>query len=388
MCIDFYKGKSFAKNTLIRLFILIGIKKTRDYYLVENRAELPWVFISYIPSIFYSKDKAEYSIHQNRNEMLRIVEAFSEIGLNIYVIDYKSNKPLPDLNVIIVFGLEPCFIRACEKYPNAQKVYYATGAYHLHQTDMVRRMTDEFNQRFNSNIPYRRMVEQHASCQVADFILQIGCKYTVETYPENIRYKISTIHQSTQSIKTLDCISYAEEDEFVFMGSSGNALKGLGVLLQFFFHNTSKIIHIIGPIERDVMKAIKPFLTPNILLHGFMNVNSDEFLSILKRCNFQIYLSGSEGGCPGSVLNLMKNGMIPIVSKWSAFDEIKEYGYLIDNINIESLEKAIRWSDNLSKDIIQKMKTKVKKYSEETYNIDRFSSEFVEYFNEIKSLRN
>ena len=346
----------------------------RDVYVQINDPELPWVFISYIPSVFYLKETVKMAYHQNKQEMVRMVPVFSDLGYNVYVMDHASRRKLPDINVKIIFGLDPVLQRACAKYKTAMKVYYATGAYFTHQNSMVRRMTDELNSYFNSHIPYRRMVTPHDSCQIADRILLIGSKYTIETYPQEVRNKISLIHQSTQSTNTLADICYAKENEFVFMASGGNALKGLGILAKYFSEHTDYIIHIIGPIEYDVKRAIGGSLPPNIILHGFLNVNDTSFLSILERCNFLIYPSGSEG-CPGAVLNLMKNGIIPIVSKWAAFDEINDYGYMLDDVSIQAIDRAVKWACYLQEEEIIMRKKRVKQYTEETYNLDRFTSE-------------
>ena len=369
---------SFIKQRAVALKIRI---LKRDVYVKMNNPEWPWVFISYIPSVFYlgkgaqSERGIKMAYHQNRQEMVRMVPVFSELGYNVYVMDHTSKRNLPDINVKIIFGLPPAFQRACEKYKTAMRVYYATGAYYTHQTSMVKRMTDELNFFFNnSHIPYRRMVAPHNSCQIADRVLMIGSKYTIETYPQEVRYKISLIHQSTQSTITLADIRFAKESEFVFMASGGNALKGVGLLIKYFSEHADYTIHIIGPIEYDVMKAIGTSLPPNIILHGFMNVNDRSFLSILERCNFLIYPSGSEG-CPGAVLNLMKNGIIPIVSKWAAFDEINDYGYMLEDVSIQAIDRAVKWSCRLKEEEIIMMKKRVKQYTEKTYNLDRFTSE-------------
>ena len=359
--------------------------RKRDIYILENNLDLPWVFISYIPNVFYVKNKASLLSHQNQQEMVRMVKVFSELGYNVYVVNYASKRKLPDINVKIVFGLEPVLQLAAAKYKNATIIYYATGAYFMHQTPMAKHMTDEFNLMFNSHIPYRRLVASHNSCQIADKILMIGSKFTVETYPIEVRDKVTLIHQSTQCTKAFKEIQVDNENEFVFMASGGNALKGVGLLIKYFSEHTNHIIHIIGPIEFYVMKAIRNYLTPNIKLHGFMNVNDDRFLSILARCNFLIYPSGSEAGSPGAVLNLMKNGLIPIVSRWAAFDEIDDYGYMLENVDVQSIDKAVKWACSLNDSQIFNMKKRVKKYTEDTYNLDRFASELKSYISLIRN---
>lgn len=367
--------RGLASLAIGRITSLMTRIRKRDIYILENNPELSWVFISYIPYVFYAKDRKQLISHQNQQEMIRMVEIFSELGYNIYVMDYTSKRTIPDINVKVVFGLDPVLQRACAKYKDAIKVYYATGAYYTHQTNMALRMTDDFNSFFHSHIPYRRLVAPHDSCQIADKILLIGSNYTIETYPQEVRHKISLIHQSTQISKTIDVVRVADGREFIFMASGGNALKGVGLLIRYFSMHPEYTIHIIGPIEYGVNEAIRNKLTTNVVLHGYMNVNDKHFMDILKKCNFLIYPSGSEAGSPGAVLILMKNGLIPIVSRWAAFDEIGDYGYMLDSVDIQSIDNAVKWACGLGDEQILNMKRRVKQFTEETYNLDRFASE-------------
>lgn len=359
--------------------ILSVFKKAKDTekYVVATKKTTKWIFVSYIPYVFYEKDISKRFAHQNQNEMIAIVDVLKRLGYNIYVMAYNSADELPDIDVSIVFGLEPVFGRACEKYPNARKIYYATGAYYKHQNNMVISMTDKFNSIFNANIPYRRLVNPHNSSEISDSILQIGSNYTIDTYPSNLHHKIQTIHQSSQATPS-NTIEYAKENEYVFMGSGGNLLKGLGVLFNYFCHNTEFTLNIIGPVEDDVMEIIRSKITPNIRIHGYLNIESKKLQTIIKKCNFIIYPSGSEG-CPGAVINLMKKGMIPIISRWAAFDEIEEYGYLLKDLDMESIRMAIEWSSKLTAEKITEMKKKASKFVCDTYSLEKFSAEFKEF---------
>lgn len=354
--------------------------KKRDIYVCESNPGSPWIFISYIPYVFFVSNSDKLTSHQNQQEMIQMVSVFSELGYNVYVMDYTSHRELPNEDIRIVFGVDPLFQRVCKRYPQAIKVYYATGAYYEHQTKMAIHMTDGFNEMYHSHIPYKRILAPHQSCQIADRILQIGSKFTLETYPDDIKPKITLIHQSTQSINPKIQIKVANGNEFVFMGSGGNALKGLGILIDYFTKHPDYILHVIGPLEYSVKEAVRTRLTPNVKLHGYLNIQDEQFASIVSCCNFQIYPSGSEGGCPGAVLNLMKFGIIPIVSKWSAFDEINEFGYMLKGLDVISIDEAINWALSQNNYDILRMKTKVNRFVLENYNIDVFTTELKKYF--------
>lgn len=368
------------KKLIKRMIIGEGEDKV---YIRKISASAPWVFISYIPYAFYIKKEKDLNVHQNLREMIAMADVFNKKGYNVYVMLYNTSKTLPDIDPAIVLGLEPLFEKACKKYVKAKKVYYATGGYYEHQNKMVTELTDKFNDFYHSQIPYRRIVRPHRSCVIADHILQIGSCFTIETYPLELQKKIALIHQSVQAINNLDEILYADANEFVFMGSSGNALKGLGVLVEYFCSDNQRTLHVIGPIENDVLVALRSRLTPNITFHGFMDVNSPDFQAIMRRCNFLIYPSGSEG-CPGAVLNLMRYGMIPIVSRWASLDNIGELGYMLNDISSNSISESIDWASQLSKDQVIDMKKNASKYVEMNYSLEIFRNELGQFIDKLR----
>lgn len=365
-------------------FIRHTIWGKEDLYIKKIDKNAPWALVSYIPFVYdFIGDDSFLDEHQSRREAFVINRILNELGYNVYNIPFNAKQKIPSYNFELVFGLEPAFCDACIKYPNALKIYYATGAYYEHQNKMVKFLTDEMNNIFKSHIPYRRIVKEHNACQLADYILQIGNKFTIETYPETLQSKISLIHQSSQATRTISTIRYAEINHFFFMSSTGNCLKGVPLLCKFFSQHPELTLHIVGSIEEDVGEALKGIITPNIILHGFMNVNSDEFLSIVSKCNFMLYPSGSEGGAPGAVLNGMRNGLIPITAQWGHVDEFFYYGYIMKDISLTSLSDGIQWSQSLSPEEVTRRKILCAEHVKRTYNLERFEVEFRQYMNKI-----
>ena len=386
------KTKYLIKALLYRLHILED-NSPKDYYISKVSRKAPWVYIAYITDVFYHKDdRSLRNSHQNQREALTQVEVFNELGYNVYVQQYLSKREIPKLKFDIIFGHEPNFVRAVDKNPDAFKVHYVPGAYIDHRNSQIIRMTDYVNKTYNSSIPYRRLLEydnpNHSSkiaYEVSDKILMIGSKFTVDTFPVHLHSKIVIIHQSTQLTHTIKNIQYAPANEFFFMGSGGNILKGISLLVEYFSKHPEYVINIVGPIEDDVKGALHTRLTDNIIFHGYVDVNSDAMIDIMKQCNFIIYPSGSEG-MPGAVLNSMKNGLIPIVTKWAAFDEIEEYGYILEDWSVNAIDKGVNWSRSLSQDNILKLKRNCSEYIEKTYNIDQYKKEFKDFF--IQNINN
>lgn len=368
----------FLYKIIARLF------KFDNKYVSRVKGSNKWVYISYIPEVFYNTWNKKYmNGHQSRQEMVNIVRLFNNKGYNVYVSNY-ANYTLPSLNVEIVFGIEPGFIFACKKYSTAKKIYYATGAYFKHQNNMIKIRTDAFNIRFNAHFPYQRLINFTNHIEYADKILQIGSKYTIDTYPQSYRNKITTIHQSStiQNVNKLT-IEYAKENEYMWIGGGGSILKGLDLIFDYFIVNKQKKIHIVGNIDEEFLNIYEGKITSNIIIHGYMDLTSSKFADLVKSCNYLIYPSCTEGGCPGAVINGMAYGLIPIVSQWAAFDEIEEFGYLLDDISIDSIANVIESLSCINKEDCLYKKIKCAEFVMRTYNLKRFTEEFDRYIQSI-----
>ena len=329
---------------------------SRRNYKIDIPGSKYRMLVSYLSEPFYKRADAGYmNRHQNRGETLLMADILSSIGISCEF--GRLDKPFISLKGYnVVFGVEPNFIKACKDNPNAVKIYYATGAYYAHQNEVVKKRTDEFNDAKTASIPYVRLADEHNACELADYIVQIGSKYTISTYPPHLQTKIITIRQSCHDFKIDDFIERKvklyRENEFIWMGSKGSILKGIDIVLDYFLANPNKTIHIVGPIDKEVFDYYMPRIktSANIKIHGYLDLDSDEMRNIALTSYGVIMPSSSEGGCPGSVINMMKLGCVPIVSKYAAFDEICDYGYVIEDFSVTGLEKAILEVENLGKE--------------------------------------
>ena len=159
-------------------------------------------------------------------------------------------------------------------------------------------------------------------------------------------------------------------------------LKGVYPIIEFFSKHPEYELHWVGPIEKDVHEAIKNRLTSNLYIYGCQDIGSNLVLGLMERCDFILYPSGVEGGVPGSVLNAMKSGLIPLVTPWASFDEIENYGFVMEDATIKGVESAVNWAMSLSLDEIDRRKKECQKFVLHNYNLERFTQEFETYMGE------
>jgi hypothetical protein len=361
---------------------------TKNHIIKDNGGK--WIFISYLTEPFKRRnEKIYFHGHQNRQETLIFEEVIQELNLSYIFNDYNRPLNFKKRKFDIIFGIEPNFKKMCIKNPKAIKIYYATGAYYKHQNMMIINRTNIFSEKYKMNYPLRRLVKEHDSCEIADFIFQIGSKFTIETYPEHLRSKILLINQTSHVFKNIDIdqkIKTTSKKEFIWFGSSGTILKGLDLVIEYFLSNETYNLHIVGPVEEEFISVFKDKLREarNITLYGFLDVQSKIFLELANKCAFLIFPSGSEGA-PGSVINLQKLGVIPITSRWASCDKITDLGYVLKDLNISSIDEAIQWSQSLSKEEMTRYIKDNHNYASYMHNCDRFKSEMKERLSSIIS---
>lgn len=368
------------KITIKRLVVIFR----SDHIIFKLKDNAPWLYFAYLPDAFrHLNDGTLMSKHQNMKETIKMVEVFKQLGYNVYLQDFRSKKILPKhINPSVVIGLEPNFNRACEKWSNAKKIYFATGAYWEHANKQIITMTDYLNQTYGGKMSYRRMTKPHQASQMADYILQIGSSYTVQTYPKDCQPKITCIDQSSTAISYEK--HYVPGNHFFFMASGGNVLKGASLLIEYFRDHPELTLHWVGPIEDDFFEAMKSQMTPNILTYGFLNVNSDKMKEVVSKCNFILYPSGTEGGCPGAVINSMKMGLIPIVTPWAAFDGIEDVGFIMEDWTIKSIQKGIEWALSKTMYEIEDQSLRCQQIVSEKFSLERFGTQLYDYMLKIK----
>lgn len=337
-------------------------------------------YVAYLSEPFNRQNDISYlNKHQNRRETLIIDKVFEQLNFST-VFERFDRISLKKSKYDLIFGLEPNFIIAVNNNPNSIKIYYATGAYWKHQNKMIKNRTKEFNKSHNCNISESRIVKAHNASEIADYIIQIGSKFTIETYPQELRNKIITIRQSCHTFNFDNFINrklkYFQKNEFIWMGSKGSILKGLDLILDYFINHPNSVLHVIGPIDDDIFNFYKDKInkTDNIIIHGFLDLDSNKLEEIAIRSSFVVMPSGSEG-MPGAVINMMKLGCIPIVTKYAAFDEIENYGFLIKDFTNESIQETIEKAQNHNKDEIKNLIVKNYEFSNKNFNLNNFEKD-------------
>ncbi len=346
-----------------------------------------WAYVSYIPEALLRKDEKYINGHQARREMRVMVSVLHCAGYNVVVQSYNTGSVVRR-RFDVVLGLQPNFNIQKKLNPDAVDIYLATGAYLPYADRAIIDRTKAFNAKYGTEIPPRRSVAlADDPSEITNRILQIGSKYTVETYPEDIRSKITLINQSSTLVNEphiedrLECFN---NKKFLWIGSGGTILKGVDLVLEYFLYHPEYEIDIVGPIETDVKDVFEECLrhNPQIRFHGFVDTNSQRFRDIVHDTAFIIYPSCTEGGAPGAVNVAMKLGIIPILSRVASPDGIDTLGYCLDGLSPEAIARGVEWSQGLSRERIRELMRANHEYARR-WSLDNFEREFADYIDSV-----
>jgi hypothetical protein len=369
----------------ITRYIFQKSKNVYANYFIKNYTstmspDSPNALISYLPfPLRLPPDSKDMFKHQNRREAIEIVNAFIELGYNVDVVYYNKKAFLPSRKYDVIFGLEPNFEKFARKNPKALKIYYATGSYWKYQNASIIDRVAEVNKRRRSSLRPARLVMSHQSAELADYIIQIGSTFTVYTYPPEIQQKIRLIRQSSFEFldATLENKDYSSaRRKFLWFGGKGAVLKGLDLLLEAFAKRPDLELYIAGAPEKDFINEYynELYQTGNIHFLEWLDLRSTFAQDIARSCGFVILPSASEG-MPGSVISMMRMGLVPIVSRQAAFDGIENFGVLIQNLTVSNVLAIVDEASRFDEDVLYKRAFMSQRFAKENFTLETFKSD-------------
>ena len=377
------------KFTISLYRFLVKFKRPRDPFVVNyfksnfSRSAL----ISYVTSPFTS---GEYSHHTNSQESIVIAKGLHNLGFNVDIINCGSPRKIDYKEYSLVFGFGKPFQNSIENTSlSTKKIFYSTGMPPQYNNLMTLRRGREFAKKYG-RMAFKslRYLEEDYSSQIllANSLITLGDDYVKKMYSDYIKPADIPVYQIPASFYKITNFKEAirEKDfkkaknNFIFYSGGGLIHKGLDLILEYFATKPNINLHICASIinEREFEKYYYNLLykTKNIIFHGFIDINGQKFLNLIKECAFIIFPSCSEGG-GASVLNVLGNGgLIPIVTAESSIP-IDDYGIPINGLNFFEISKAIDKTSSLSENEIREMSLKCGSYVSEHNSLENFEKQ-------------
>ena len=264
-------------------------------------------------------------VHSNYWKATNIVECLWRYGYSVDVTDWKNASAPKAEDYELVIGQGPAFQASCSSNKKGiPKIFLGWGLYGgvtldnlLHRIRMLRE---------RRGVYLKQTWDVDEGPRYATDIIYIGNDYTQKTYQTITQSPLFRVPNPTTmgvARTTVGKDFCKARRRFLWMAAYGTLRRGLDVVLELFSKCQDYELYICGDISHE--KEFFAFYhreihgTPNIRYVGWVDVTSELFQDITKKVGFMIYPSVSDG-MPGSVINAMRAGVVPIVPETAGLE--------------------------------------------------------------------
>jgi len=303
----------------------------------ERRALLSYLVEPLLPPPQF-RDRTMFS---NRGIAQELPRALNELGFSVDVIDHRNTAFRPHEAYDLFIGHLPInferIARALD--PDTSIVYFATTLEWQESNRRQERRLAEVKQRRGCSLGSRFCLSHESAKELAEAVICLGKRtsnsfvgYSNVLLVENAAFPLNWSGWQTKDYR-------AARSSFLFFSGAGNVLKGLDLVLEAFAGTTLEV-YVCTALEPDFARAFKRELTafPNIHLENWIPARSPRFEELVSTCDWVIFPSCSEGH-PGSVIECMAHGLLPIVSD-AANLELPRGGIEIERLDAEAVRSA------------------------------------------------
>lgn len=302
--------------------------------------------LSYLVSpLLPPPSKRDRSTFSNAGIAQYIPRALNELGYSVDIVNYNNKKFVPKKRYDLFIGHGGLNFEtiAMNLNPQCIKIYFSTGTYWKEWNRMEKERLDALQKRRGVILPPDRIIdhdEEYANVN-ANGIICLGNEHAKKTYSQ-----FPLVINLNNAVYPDSYLPYKKNFEagrtnFLFFNGGGNVHKGLDLLLEAFSQLEANL-YVRQDIEPAFFKVYKRELTdyPNIHCIDYLDKPSKEFFSMMDKCNFVISPTCAEGQ-PGSIIECMAHGLIPILSKEGNIDT-KEFGITLPENSVEELISTIK----------------------------------------------
>jgi glycosyltransferase involved in cell wall biosynthesis len=306
--------------------------------------------IVYLPDAFLIEEGGEEWLrHQNRAACKLMARVLGEMGYLVDVVHKHDRRFRPRRPYDLVVGERRDWNGVEALLPaQAVSVFLATSPEHgFHNRALERRHERLKARRPGSSVALRRVNHDRApAVEAADAITGPGNGLVMETWAAVSSAPAYPFNNFGWE-GTRDSLPGKDFDEgrshFLFFASGSQVMKGLDLLLEVFPRHPDLHLHVCSDFaaEPDFCEAYREelFETPNVHPVGFIRANGPRFDDLARRCAWVI-LPGCSEGQPGSVVQCMHAGLVPVVTREAGIDA-EDFGLLFAGDETGELERTV-----------------------------------------------
>lgn len=299
-----------------------------------------------VEPFMFSEDARFFREHQNRQQNLVIADVVARFGYTVDVMNHDDmhSNPRHQYDLLVGMGMGAWRL-ACDLPKDIPKVYLATGTQRDFNNEQELQRLDAVRRRRGCHLQPRRLAEfDPAKLSRFDAVACFGNSFTAATYDSDCELIYPFNNYGYTDIEYVDKDFESAKRNFLYFGAGGQVHKGLDLLLEVFADEGHRELYVCGPFrrEKDFTHCYRRelFDTQNIHPVGWVEVGSEQFAELARRCAYVILPSCAEASA-GSVVVCMHAGLIPVVSKECGIST-RDFGLTLRDCSITTIQATVR----------------------------------------------
>jgi len=274
---------------------------------------------------------------------VELVRVLNKEGYAVDVVEWNDTKlPRNKTYDLFIGHASINFSQLMSTNTFGKTIYFATGSSAIFHNAEAQKRSDEFWQRHKVRIKPDRMVDPKEAkiYGLADVVICLGNSRIASTFDvEHIEHL--NIAASPMRPLLLPRVGKSAK-HILFFSGGGNLHKGLDLAIESVI-DTDLTLHVCTIIDEKFLNVYRKLYSPeqlkNVKFHGFVAHGSRLFRQLIRRCQFVLLLSCSEGS-PGSLIDIMQYGLIPVVTPACGLD-VAKVGFVVEGIKIKDISKLL-----------------------------------------------
>jgi glycosyltransferase involved in cell wall biosynthesis len=358
--------------------VITNVNRTRE----DNRNAL---LVYLVEPFVIRPDDPRFLEHQNVKQCMQIAAALGAAGYCVDVADIADRRFVPARKYDLAVSHRVDLPDPHGMLDEAVRVYLATGKNHFVHNRNVRARYQALARRRGCTLESPSLnTEEMPYVRRAHAIAGFGNRLSVETWIPVAAVPLFPFNNygyaSTRS--TIESKNFAEaRSRFLFFASRDQAAKGLDILLEIFARHPELELYVCSAFGKEVsfVRCYQQelFHTANIHAVGLIGVNTEQFYHLTRICAHVIHPSCSDA-TPGSVVQCMHTGLIPIVTRECGM-ELQGVGAELLDDSPATIERVIVASAAHQEEWLVDQARKTRQLALEQYSEDAF----VRRWNEI-----
>lgn len=325
--------------------------------------------------------------HTNLQEMFQMIKVLIDMDFCIDVCgcnNQDASLEMPSNYYDYILGFGEMFRLARERNPKAYTIIYMTENPYLVSYAREQERIEYFYERNKKKISLARTGKYYAEGdeQMADVIICLGEK---KYYFNKMVYRVYP--SAFKNEKFFENIQDERKDtNFLVFGTKGFVHKGNDLLLEVFENHSEWQLYLCGNKIAQECKKMGLSLPQNVYDCGFVSVDSEEYLKLVRKCRFVLLPSCSEG-MSTALMTCMRHGLIPVTMRGTGMDELAAYCEYFEGYRISQIEEKISELVSVNSDCMIERSNQIYEYANRMFTLEEYTKGFKDIMLSIMEAR-